>query len=601
MGDKVVSHQVRNDDFRSLFENAVEGIFQTNLQGEYLRANLALARIYGYKSVQELLTDQPNFHQKLYVEAHAREAFQEEIERKRAVYNFEAQVYRKDGGVIWISETARGVYDEDENLLYYEGFVKEITELKEALLELEKARNAAQAANRAKSAFIANMSHELRSPMNAVLGFSQLMARSPYLTPEHQENIQIIIRSGQHLLTLINNVLDLSKMEAGRVTLEENNFDLFHLLEELHSMFELSAKQKGLQLIFQQSPLIPRYICTDEIKLRQVLINLLSNGIKFTDAGGVSLNVGVEDTDKLTFTVEDSGPGIALEDIERLFQPFVQTEVGKQAKEGTGLGLAISQAFVELMGGEIIVSSQVGEGSTFNFYIKAKLVSEKEIPKPQKIPKVVALETNQPTYRILVVDDKELNRLLLVKLLSPLGFELKEASNGQEAVEIAHDWEPHLIWMDMRMPVMDGYDATKIIKHTLKGQAIAIIALTASILDERRAVILSEGCDDFLRKPFREEEIFQVMAKHLGVRYIYEDNQEDFSLKPGIEEVMTQEAFKALPPQVVNSLAQAIEIADLELVETILKEVETRNGNLAQAIRNCLDNFEYDKVLKFIR
>ncbi|HAX80372.1 MAG TPA: histidine kinase, partial [Cyanobacteria bacterium UBA11372] len=489
--------------------------------------------------------------------------------------------------------------------------------------ELEIAKEKAEVANQAKSTFIANMSHELRSPLNAIIGFSQLMVRSQSLPKEQLENVSIINRSGEHLLTLINNVLDLSKIEAGRTTLNEKDFDLIRLISDIEDMFRLKAEDKGLQLLVEHTPDVPRYIRTDEVKLRQVLINLINNALKFTEEGGVSVRVGIGNPEQsaithyqlpsfpgsawerhyqLTFEVEDTGFGIAPEELDSLFEAFVQTETGKQAQEGTGLGLPISRKFVELMGGEMTVISTVGVGTIFKFDIQASLADAVEVESQKTTRRVIAIEPNQPQYRILIVDDKLLNRQLLIKLLNPLGFELKEASNGKEAIAIWNEWEPHLIWMDMRMPVMDGYEATKQIKSTTKGQATAVIALTASVLEEERAVVLSAGCDDFMRKPFREADIFEAMHKHIGVGYIYEDlNPSDsMTTKESGKEILTAAAFKELPVEWVANLERAILNIDLNLIAQESDRIRSQNPELADAIAHCLQNFEYDKILNLI-
>jgi CheY-like chemotaxis protein len=304
----------------------------------------------------------------------------------------------------------------------------------------------------------------------------------------------------------------------------------------------------------------------------------------------------------ITFEVEDTGAGIAPEEIDSIFEAFVQSKTGKEAQEGTGLGLPISRQFVQLMGGDMTVTSDLGKGTTFKFDIQASVVEAHDIESAKSTHRVIALEPNQSRYRILIVDDKLDNRQLLIKLLNPLGFELKEASNGAEAVELWDNWEPHLIWMDMRMPVMDGYEATKQIKSTTKGQATAIIALTASVLEEERAVVLSTGCDDFLRKPFREADIFEVMHKHIGVRYVYEEQiQRDSSItEDGKYNVLTPTALAALPREWIANLQQALPQGDLDLITTIIEQISTQNAPLANAISSCIDNFEYDKILTLI-
>ncbi|MGB0385857.1 MAG: AAA family ATPase [Ardenticatenaceae bacterium] len=478
-------------------------------------------------------------------------------------------------------------------------------ELQHEIVERKRAEEAANEANQAKSTFLANMSHELRTPLNAILGFSQIMRRSRSLPSDHVDNLGIISRSGEHLLTLINNVLDLSKIEAGKTTLNEKNFDLYRLLDDLEEMFQLKADDKRLQLIFERTPDLPRYVHTDEVKLRQILINLLNNALKFTDFGGVSVHVApnraLNGATALSFSVSDTGAGIAAEELDKLFEAFVQTQSGKKAQEGTGLGLPISRQFVKLMGGEIRVESQVGRGTTFHFDIQVTLVDASDLKEAQPTRRVIALEPNQPRYRVLIVDDKWSNRQLLIKLLNPLGFALKEATHGQEAIEIWDEWSPHLIWMDMRMAVMDGYEATKRIKQTTKGQATAIIALTASTLEEERAVVLKAGCDDFLRKPFRENDIFDIMHKHIGVRYIYDEDQASSERTTVAEqEALTPAALAALPEALLASLFEAVEGSDLELMEEVLAQIGEQNPALATQLTTLADEFEYDEMLELI-
>ncbi|MEG4167544.1 MULTISPECIES: ATP-binding protein [unclassified Microcoleus] len=315
----------------------------------------------------------------------------------------------------------------------------------------------------------------------------------------------------------------MSKIEAGRLTFQATDFDLYALLDTLRQMLRLKAESKGLQLKFTRSSDVPQFVRTDEAKLRQVLINLLGNAIKFTQAGSVALRVERGKERTLLFTVADTGAGIAPSERDRLFEPFVQTATGLHSQEGTGLGLSISREFVQLMGGEIAVESTVGKGSIFRFEIQVELAAGGAIKlEPER--SIVGLAAGQTPYRILVVDDRLENRQLLVELLIPIGFEVQTATNGQEAIAIVQSFSPHLIWMDIRTPVMDGYAVTRQIKASDIPRPI-IIALTSSALEEDRQTALAAGFDDFVRKPFRAETILAKMAEHLGVRYVYVEDK----------------------------------------------------------------------------
>ncbi|MCL4876320.1 MAG: response regulator [Anaerolineae bacterium] len=465
--------------------------------------------------------------------------------------------------------------------------------------ELERAKEEAEAANVAKSAFLANMSHELRTPMNAILGFAQLMERSPDISPAQQENLGIISRSGEHLLQLINDVLEMSKIEAGRTTLNVSGFDLYLLLDSLEDMLYARAESKGLLLSMEYAFDVPRYIRTDESKLRQVLLNLLSNAIKFTEEGGVTLNIEcdppLDQSYRLRFKVADTGHGVAPAEMHKLFEAFSQTTSGETLQEGTGLGLAISRQFVQLMGGTIQVESEVGKGSIFTFDVVATLADDQDMNTIQYVRRVTGLAPGQPAYRILIAEDKWENRTLLRRLLEPVGFELREAKHGKEAVEIAEKWQPHLIFMDMRMPVMDGHEATRKIKSTLKGQAIAIIALTASVFEHERMSVLEDGCDDFVRKPFRETTIFEKLAQHLGVKFIYEEKQNPSAVRTPY--AVTLDSLKASSPDWISRLHHAASMADSEESLSIIAEIRQSDGGLAASLQMLVNEFRFDKII----
>lgn len=598
---------------RSIIDSTPDIVFVKDAQGRYVVVNAAVFRWFSEpigtiigKNDTEIF--EPKTAQRII-------AADQKIMTTGESLTYE-EVLPENGMMITFLTTKFPWRDANGQIIGVMGISHDISDRKQVENELQKAKVAAEAANKAKSIFLANMSHELRTPLNAILGFSQLLQYSPNLSQEEQESIYLIMESGEHLLTMINQVLDLSKLEAQRTTLTETSFDLIRFLNDLDDMFQFKANLKGLQLIFDYSDHLPQYIKADEVKLKQVLINLLSNALKFTEEGGVSVRVAtmirqsfvISNADKqrtnnngqttLYFEVEDTGLGIAADELEQLFQPFVQTKTGIQSQQGTGLGLAISKQFVKLMGGNLSVSSEVGRGSIFKFDIQISEVAVKCVETPELPRQVIALEPNQPSYRILVVDDRWDNRRLLFKLLSPLGFAVQEASNGQEAIEVWSSWDPHLIFMDMRMPVMDGYEATQQIKATIKGQATALVALSASNFEEKQAVIGSIGFDDFIRKPFREKELFDAITKHLGARFIYSE------IAPQPNSLSSENSFietlATLPKDWLASLEQSLHEGDVDLILNLLKELHSQNDDLANYLFVLANQYQFSKLLDLL-
>ncbi|MFQ4145412.1 PAS domain S-box protein [Chlorogloeopsis sp. ULAP02] len=515
---------------------------------------------------------------------------------------------------------------------------------------LRVAKEAAEAANRAKSAFLANMSHELRTPLNAILGFAQLMERDPALNSRQRESLATINRSGEHLLNLIDDVLEMSKIEAGRVVFNPESFDLFGLLQTLQQMFQIRAQAKQLFLKFEIAPDLPQYINTDEGKLRQVLINLLGNAVKFTQQGGVTLRarkghmeVGNQEdtgrwghgemgnvfdnvsassscTQSLHFEVEDTGCGIAPEEIENLFKPFVQTSSGIQIREGTGLGLTISHQFIRIMGGEIRAHSKLGQGSTFSFNVQVKTIQPLQTNTQLTKSRVLQLAPQQPHYRILVVDDRQENREPILQLLSSVGFEVEAATDGQQAIALWQTWQPQLVFMDMRMPVMDGYEATREIRareakdavttrssdtHTEKFPAskirTVIIALTASAFEEQKTTILAAGCDDLIRKPFREQVLFEKIAQHLGVSYLYAQPEAILAQENNPQTspvIQFSELITTMSAQWLAQLHQAALEVDSDRIIQLLEQIPQTHSALAEGITDLVRRFCFDEILE---
>lgn len=548
-----------------------------------------------------------------------------------------------NGELRWIETHKAPLRDLDGNVVGMVGTFRDVTDRKQAAarlqqlnqeleqrvcdrtMDLQQAMEAAEAANRAKSIFLANMSHELRTPLNAILGFAQLMARDLSLSSEKRDQLNIITRSGQHLLDLINDILEMSKIEAGRMYLNINCFDLYGLLSTLQDMFQIRADEKSLRLLIDCPQPLPRFVKTDENKLRQVLINLLSNAIKFTPAGQVVLRIRQQElslnalatsfgspacltpSSWLNFVVEDTGIGIDPEELDSLFEPFVQSKHQPLSQEGTGLGLAISRQFVQLMGGNLTVDSRLGNGAQFAFTIPVQLATAADLPAISPSRQILGLAPHQPSYRILVVEDNESNRQLLVQLLQATGFEVRAAQNGQEAIALWASWQPHLIWMDMRMPILDGYAATERIRQsasvpsdrTQPTAAPVIIALTASVSEADQSRMLAIGCNDFVHKPFRENELLEKIAEHLGVQYLYAasaSEQAAATLSPP-DAIAT---LQQLPADRVMQLHQAAMRLDSDLLIELLEPLTADYPDLTALLLERLDNFDFEMILNLL-
>jgi signal transduction histidine kinase/CheY-like chemotaxis protein len=501
-------------------------------------------------------------------------------------FNLEIEQIRKNGSHVWTDVTAGPMFDEAGQLIALQGVTRDSTERRRLEQELRDAKEAAEAANRAKSIFLASMSHELRTPLNAVLGFSQLLRTDPTLNESQKESLDIINRSGTHLLGLINDVLEMSRIEAGQVATEAISFDLWNTLNTIRDMVGSRAKDKGLRFILERDRSLPRYVSADERKLKQVIINLAGNAVKFTQQGAITLRARAEDNGSLLrFEVEDTGPGIDAQAIPTIFEPFVQ--VG-QNREGTGLGLFVSRKIVEFLGGRITVRSELGKGSLFSFDIHCEPVAAAQIM-PANTSRVVSLTSGQTPPRILVAEDTLESRILMTKLLRSTGFEVVEAENGSEAVQLFEECTPDLVLMDMRMPVMDGYEAIRAIRLTQRGRTTPIVAVTASAFKEDRQKILALGADDFISKPMQTAELFEKLRLLLGINYVYAEERTDS--EDAIDQTGLAGMVAQLPEELIDELTHVMSVLDLDRFRQLLTRVAQHHPVLAERLRGMANAY----------
>lgn len=607
--DRTTELQESEKRYRLLFdENPVAQLVYEVANRRVLAVNEAFVRLLGYGS-DEVVGQQVDFA----IDAADRErllvtVIQLAAEDGEARFSAIWRYQHRDGQVLDLEWVSRRIDYQNHDARIVS--MQDVSERERIRLELDlhnqqleslvetrtweavAAKESAEQANRAKSVFLANMSHELRTPLNAVLGFSQLLQLDPDISAQSRKKLATINRSGQHLLALINDVLEISRIEAGRSVTACEAFDLTELLSGVHDMVRGRAQSKGLTLRVTRATDLPSCVAGDAPHLKQVLINLLGNAIKYTEQGGVSLQVRCGAGDQagtIYFQVQDTGGGIARDEQERIFAPFYQTEVGMSKGDGTGLGLAISRQCARLMGGQLTVASEVGQGSTFTLSVPlpAATMAAAEVP----LGPITALEPGYQGLRVLVADDQPDNRELVQEWLERVGFDVRSVNNGHQAVEVFQSWQPSFIWMDMRMPVLDGYAATRQIRAMPGGDQVKIVALTASAFEEDRREILAAGCDDMVRKPLESERLFAVMAELLGLRYLRVQ-----AVMAVIEPERIELDLTVLSAAQRSQLAAAAEALDLEAMQHIVEQLRPTHGELAAALEGLLQGYRFDRI-----
>jgi PAS domain S-box-containing protein len=589
--------------FRALFESAPIGISINDGHGRYLHANQAMLEMLGY-SEEDLLglsCFDVTFADDLVV---SHELFPQLIDGRLGGFQIEKRYVRKRGDAFWVNRKCAAVRDETGKFLYAFAMAEDVTEQKAAQQALQRAhdeletrveqrttelrdmnvllneaKESAEAASRAKNEFLARMSHELRTPLNSILGYLQIFSRDLNLTPGQQQGLDVVRRSGEHLLAMITEILDLAKIEAGQMELRPCDFNLRKLVEELSDATRVRAGEKDLEFSAQIDAELPFSVHGDEQRLRQLLLNLLVNAAKFTDSGRVTFRaLNQSAPGKIRFEVEDTGVGIATEQLEEIFMPFHQVGNSSRLSEGTGLGLTISRELAHMIGGELTVRSTPGSGSLFSVDISLPVVSSaSETRETLNEQRIVGYQGAR--RRILVVDDIAENRQVIIDMLAPLGFALAEAETGAVALELAAIFRPDLVLLDLRMPDMDGYEAARRIRGLPELEKIIIIALSASVFDQTRAESMDAGCDDFLAKPVWLDDLLEMLRAHLGFDWVYRNAERKASMIP--ESSVDSEP---LPRDQVRALLHLSRCGDVNGVLARLDHIATLGDHYASLV-----------------
>jgi PAS domain S-box-containing protein len=588
---------------RTVIDNIPDQIFARDRDCSFTLSNLKDAQRMGVTDPDQILgkNDLDFFPPELAIRYIADDKWV--MESGQPLINIVEPMVDSDGNNMWIMTTKVPLRDNQDQIIGLVGIARDITKERQVAHALEEAKHQAEEANNAKSKFLANMSHEIRTPLNAILGFSQLLLREPGLTPVQRHQLTTINKSGEHLLGLINDILEISKIEAGRAIVNITTFDLYAMVQDLKTLFQVQMDEKHLSFDVIIEDRVPHFIISDESKLRQILINLIGNAVKFTKQGKIHCIVDAQHIGdknwRLIEQIEETGIGITADDIQKLFQVFQQVP-GKSSEGGTGLGLAISQRFAKMLNGQIQVSSEPGVGSCFT--LETIVQEDKNIQPEKKYSrlKISGIKNPVRTYRVLVVDDVKESRELLSSFLTQAGFELQEASNGKEALQVWESWSPHLIIMDIRMPIMSGMEAATHIRGAETDSHVPIIAATASAFEEERQTILETGINGYLRKPIQEHELFELVSECLGIEYSYYPDNDQELQKPASTSFPADE-FKSLPADLREQMISTCSSADLDGLLDVMEQIRTNWPQAFCQIEELAQKLQYDDILSLLQ
>jgi PAS domain S-box-containing protein len=586
-----------------ILNSAGEGIYGLDLDGNVTFINPAGAKLLGY-SIEEMLGQSLKqlVHQTkpkaspgsendggMYAPPKDGRVHQADTEA----------MWKKDGSEFPVEFTSTPIWEGQQVAGVVVTF-RDITERKQAQQVMQQAKLTAETANRAKSDFLASMSHELRTPLNGILGYAQILKRDSELGVKQKAGIEVIQRSGEHLLTLINDILDLAKIEAQKLEIQTTDFQLPEFLQQLAKIIRVKAEQVGLSFFYEPQDTLPMVVRGDEKRLRQILLNILSNAVKFTEEGHVTLRVEYaptsEGNEQVQFLVEDTGRGIPADELEEIFLPFQQVGDHTRQQEGTGLGLAITKKLVRLMGGSLTVKSTVGKGSIFGIILP--LTPVKDWTPSISVQEQPIIGFTGGRKRILVVDDNWENRAVLLNLVTPLGFEVIEAGDGREGVKKTQDERPDLIVMDIVMPEIDGLEATRQIRELPEVGATPIIASSASAFDFNRQDAIKAGCTDFLPKPIQADKLFEQLRVHLALEWVYASLSDSPDSVPKGETTLIplpQEELTAL-----LALAKGGKIGAIRKHLAKIEELDDQYKPFLEELRKITKSFDMAQLTKFL-